>query len=212
MAPSPQEGKGLRYPSSHCVSLDKPLSLPNPGFPFCTSRPGVAGFRAREPPSASPSGFLALQGGHRWPGLALNGGLCGACLPALSPGQGRRRRLVIYSLLQPPFPRLQAQQIFSIAVVEFRRSREPWVCALSPRPSLPTPGQSGRPEAQAKHQGNGTSTPPRGRARPSRGSQGSRSPARRPGGGGGWPGLPARLDSHQALPTSVFPLLPMTTS
>lgn len=42
---------------------------------------------------------------------------------------------MIYSLLQPPFPRLQAQQIFSIAVVEFRRSREPWVCALSLAPA-----------------------------------------------------------------------------
>lgn len=120
-------------PRSGCVSLDKPL--PNLSFPFSTTRRPAQ----QDPGARGPCWPLPME---VWPHRVATAGLVPACgqwapqgLPtALSSGQGRRGWLtagcLIYSLLQPPFPRRQAEQIFSMATAEFRRSREPWVCAL----------------------------------------------------------------------------------
>lgn len=96
--------------------------------------------------------------------------------------------------LRPPalFPRLQAQLIFSTASAERSRQREPWAWA-GPAPHLPS--------AQAAR-GPGQTSVPRNQHSVT-GARQSAGPAARP---------PSRNDSHQALPTSVCPFLPMTTS
>lgn len=108
--------------------------------------------------------------------------------------ENRGRPPSLWGDLRPPalFPRLQAQLIFSTASAERSRQREAWA-----GPGwLPISPAHRQPEAQAKHLCLGISTP-------SRGPRQSAGPAARP---------PSRNDSHQALPTSVCPFLPMTTS
>lgn len=96
---------------------------------------------------------------------------------------------------QPPIPRPQAEQIFSITTAEFRHSREP--CFLSPE-------LIGRLGAQAQHLCLGpSSVTGKGETKPRVLQPGLRGPVR-----GSKPGLPASAIHTRPFPLPLSPFSP----